>query len=150
MQRLLSLRNSQRLLARALGPCSQESGKPTLHFTPKVSTNSFTFGPLPPSTKHTALDPVLSSSTIKHGLDRGSHINRLAWKLTDKRPRFFTISVLLSHLISPNIKLKPIFINNYFPSIYLHVSTIADDESKTRMLVDTSATTNTDNKAYHQ
>ena len=41
-------------------------------------------------------------------------------------------------------------INISLPSIYLHIGSIADDENKMRMLVDTGTAMNTYNKAYHQ
>ena len=41
-----------------------------------------------------------------------------------------------------------ISINNSLTSIYLYVGTIADDENKTRTLVDTSAIMNTGTKVY--
>ena len=62
----------------------------------------------------------------------------------------FLISILLSHLSTPNKKVIPISINNSLSYIYLHVGTIADDENKMRMLVDTGAAINTCNKEYHK
>ena len=44
----------------------------------------------------------------------------------------------------------PILINTSLPFVYLHVGTVASDEDKIRMLVDTAAVMNTSNKAYYQ
>ena len=43
----------------------------------------------------------------------------------------------------------PIFINKYFPSIHLHVDTIANEENKIRTLVSIGVVMNTCNKDYH-
>ena len=43
----------------------------------------------------------------------------------------------------------PIQINNYLPSIYLHLGLIEDEENKMRMLLDTGATMNSGNLNYH-
>ena len=94
--------------------------------------------------------PVPPTSVLKHGLGRGSHVNRPAWHTSDKRPRFFTISVLLSNISSPNQKPMPISINNSLPSVHLNVGLLVDEENKMRMLLDTSAAMNTGNLAYHQ
>ena len=44
----------------------------------------------------------------------------------------------------------PIYINNSLPFVYLHFGTIADDENKMRIRVDTGAVMKTGNKDYHQ
>ena len=99
-------------------------------------------------TSHTS--PAPKPSALKHGMGRGSYMNIPAWQTSDKRPLFFTISVLLSNISSPNQKLMPISIDKSLPSVHLSISLIVDEENKMRMLVDTSATMNTGNLDYHK
>ena len=94
--------------------------------------------------------PILNQPAIKHGIGRGSHMNKPAWKISDTRPRFFTITVLLFYISSSNQKLMPISINNSFSSVYLTTSLMLDEENKIRMLVDTNATMKTGNLDYNK
>ena len=56
-----------------------------------------------PSNFITSQTPLASTtSVLKQGMGRGSHVNKPAWHISDKRPRFFTISVLLFNISSPN------------------------------------------------
>ena len=73
---------------------------PSPSFTPEVSNNFATFDPPPYFATHMPIAP--SASIIKHGLSRGSHINRPAWQSNDKRSRLPPISVIFSNLSSPN------------------------------------------------
>ena len=106
-------------------------------------------GSEPPASGTTNI-PVPSSFSPRHGLDNDSHINLPFWQNSDKRPRYFPISVIVSNINFSNKKPMPISINNSLPSVQLHVGTIASNENKLRMLVDTGATMNTGNKDYHQ
>ena len=56
---------------------------------------------------------------------------------------------LFLFLTTLHLKKIPISINNSLPSIYLNIGLIMENENKTRMIVDTSATMNTGNKDYH-
>ena len=66
-----------------------------------------------------------------------------------KKPRFSAIFACVNNLTSFSQKLMPIQINNYLPSIYLHLGLIEDEENKMRMLLDTGATMNSGNLNYH-
>ena len=77
---------------------SKTREKPSPPFIATVSAQSIT--------SHTSLTP--NPLAIKHGMGRGSYMNKPAWQTSDKRPHFFTITVLLSNISSPNQKLVPI------------------------------------------
>ena len=103
--------------------------KPSPPFIAEVSANSIA--------NHAS--PTLNPLAIKHGICHGSHMNKPAWQISDTRPRFFAITVLLSYISSSNQKLMPISINNSLSSVHLTISLMLDEENKTRMLVDTDA-----------
>ena len=43
----------------------------------------------------------------------------------------------------------PIPINNFLPSVHLHLASVEDEENKMRMLLDTRASMNVGSLAYH-
>ena len=114
--------------------------RPCAPFIVKVPNNSI----------NSYTPPTPTTSILKHSMGRGSHMHKLAWQTSNKRPRFFTISVLLSNISSPNQKSMPISINNSFPSVHMNIGLLVDEENKMRMLVDTSAAMNTGNLDYHK
>ena len=123
-----------------MGSRSQDMEKHSPPFIAEISAHSIT--------SHTS--PAPNPSSIKHDTGRGSHINKPAWQTSNKRSRFFTITVLLSNISSPNQKLMPIPINNSLPSVHLTIGLIADEENKMRMLVDTGVSMITGNLDYHK
>ena len=72
-------------------------------------SNYFTHGTVPPIPSTTGtlftsfvspISTVSRTSTIQHGLGRGSHLNRPAWQTSDKHPRLFPIFIQIFHLAS--------------------------------------------------
>ena len=75
--------------------------------------------------------------------------NPLPHNSPTKRARFCAIFARAVHISPSSQKLMPIPINNYLPSVCLHLGSIEDDESKMRMLLDTGAAMNSSNLIYH-
>ena len=112
-----------------------------------LSTTQHPSAPLPSSLYQTS---VVNTSSTKHGLGRDGQINRPSWQISDKRTRFFAISVTVSNINFTHQKPIPIAINNSLPSIRMLIGLLSDDENNMSILVDTGETMNTGNKTYHQ
>jgi len=51
-----------------------------------------------PVTRSLNQNLVVEGDPTRHGLGRGSQINRPSWKTSDKRPRFIAICITVSNI----------------------------------------------------
>ena len=66
-----------------------------------------------------------------------------------KRSRFCAIFAKVAHIYPSTQKPIPIPINNYLPSVCLHLGSVEDEENKMRMLLDTGAAMDSGSLTYH-